>query len=510
MRTTDRLGIATAFVFAGGLAAAQELDERAALYALAIDPQGLFEDHADVGAVQTPGTFAYDPKRQVYRLSGSGTNMWAGHDEFFFAWRKLRGDFILSGDAAFVGTGGDPHRKIGWMIRRDLDPGSPYVDAALHGDGLTSLQFRTAAGGETAQLESPLSAPGFVQLERRGGRYLMSVARVGEHVVQTEFDGVDLPDEVYVGLFVCAHDAAAVEAAQFSNVRITVPAPADFRPYQDYYPSRLEVMEVATGHRRVLYTAPDAMQAPNWTPDGRALIFNRNGLLYRYEFASGAVEAIDTGIATRNNNDHAISFDGRRLAISHHSDAHDGESIVYTMPVGGGEPELVTPTGPSYLHGWSPDGQWLIYTGGRDGNYDIYKMRSDGEGEEIRLTDDAALDDGAEFAPDGAHIWFNSARSGRMQLWRMAADGSNPAQVSDDAYNNWFPHLSPDGKQLIFLAYGPEVAADDHPWYRQVSLKLRPVVGGDARVVAHLYGGQGTINVPSWSPDGRYVAIVSN
>jgi Tol biopolymer transport system component len=222
------------------------------------------------------------------------------------------------------------------------------------------------------------------------------------------------------------------------------------------------------------------------------------------------VDDIDTGFATRNNNDHAISFDGKMLAISHHSDEHDGESIVYTVPFEGGEPKLVTTKGPSYLHGWSLDGQWLVYTGGREGNYDIYKMRASGEGEEVRLTEHAALDDGAEFAPDGKHIWFNSARSGRMQLWRMDADGGNPMRETDDAFNNWFPHLSPDGRKLIYLAYGPEVAADDHPWYRQVTLKVRPVAGGEARVIARLYGGQGTINVPSWSPDGRYVAFVSN
>jgi Tol biopolymer transport system component len=396
------------------------------------------------------------------------------------------------------------------MIRGDLDPGSPYVDAALHGDGLTSLQFREQEGGETAEHRSPVSAPDYLQLERRGGRYLLSVARDGEALTHTELDGVDLPDEVYVGLFVCAHDAAAVETGEFSNVRITVPAPADFRPYQDYFPGRLEVLEVATGHRRVLYTAPDALQAPNWTPDGRALVFNRNGLLYRFDLDTGSVDTVDTGFATRNNNDHAISFDGRRLAISHHSGDHGGDSIVYTLPLAGGEPALVTPRGPSYLHGWSPDGRWLVYTGGRDGNYDIYKMRSDGKGDEVRLTDDPALDDGAEFAPDGRHIWFNSARSGRMQLWRMGADGSNQTQVTDDGNNNWFPHLAPDGRNVLYLAYGADVAADDHPWYRHVTLNLLPVTGGAGRVVAYLYGGQGSINVPSWSPDGRYVAFVSN
>lgn len=483
---------------------------RAELYAQATSPAGLFAEQSDIGDVTTPGSSTYDEAGQAYVLSGSGANMWFGEDEFFFVWRKLSGDFILSADTSFLGAGVDPHRKAGWMVRESLAPGSPYVDAALHGDGLVSLQFRRSAGADTEERRSPVQGADVLQLERAGGRWTMSVARKGAPLTPTVLEDVALPDEVYVGLFVCAHNADVVERAAFSNVRITIPAPADFRPYQDYYPSRLEVIDVTTGHRRVLHTEPDAMQAPNWTPDGRALIYNRNGLLYRFDLASAAISAIDTGFADRNNNDHALSFDGRSLAISHHSADHDGESIVYTVPVEGGVPELVTPRGPSYLHGWSPDGRWLVYTGGRDGNYDIYKIRTDGRSDEVRLTEHAALDDGAEFAPDGRTVYFNSARSGRMQIWRMGADGKGQAAVTDDEFNNWFPHVSPDGSQMVYLAYGPDVAADDHPWYRQVYLVHRRVASGDTRIIANLYGGQGTINVPSWSPDGRFIAFVSN
>jgi Tol biopolymer transport system component len=166
--------------------------------------------------------------------------------------------------------------------------------------------------------------------------------------------------------------------------------------------------------------------------------------------------------------------------------------------------------GPSYFHGWSPDGKWLTYTGGRNGEWDIYRIRADGAGSEIRLTDHPALDDGSEFTPDGRYIWFNSSRSGKMQLWRMEPDGTNLQRMTYDEYNNWFPHPSPDGKQVVYLAYSPEVAPDDHPWYQQVYLMLMPAEGGEARVIANLYGGQGTINVPSWSPDGRRLAFVSN
>ena len=469
-----------------------------------------FDSHADIGAVKTAGEVSYDQATQTFTLTGSGSNMWLGEDQFQFAWRKMRGDFILSADAAFLGDGVDPHRKMGWMIRTDLDTDSSYVDVALHGDGLTSLQYRRSKGADTEQIVSDVVAPAVLQLERRDGRYIMSVARRGDRFSRAELTDVVLPDEVYVGLFICAHNADVVESGQFSNVRVTIPAPGDFQPYRDYYGSRLEVMDVATGHRLVVHTETDSLQAPNWTRDGRALIYNRNGRLYRFDLASKNISEIDTGFATSNNNDHVISFDGTQLAISHHSAEHDGASMVYTLPISGGVPKLVTRQGPSYFHGWSPDGEWLTYTGGRGDNWDIYKIRADGSAEEVRLTTDRALDDGSEFSPDGKHIYFNSSRSGRMQIWRMRTDGSEQEQVTDDEFNNWFPHVSPDGQNIVYLAYLPEVSADDHPWYKHVYLVIKPVAGGDARVIANLYGGQGTINVPSWSPDSRQIAFVSN
>ena len=474
-----------------------------------LDPHS-FEMSSDIGAVRHAGSTIYDPETQTWSMSGSGKNMWANEDEFHFTWRRISGDFILSADASFPEDGVDPHRKMGWMIRESLDKDSAYVDVALHGDGLTSMQFRRSTGGETEEIASEINGPEVLQLERRGGRYIMSVAKKGDHFSVAELPGVELPDEVYVGLFICSHNAEVLEHGEFKNVRVTIPAPADFRPYQDYYGSRLEVMDVLTGHRKVVHTEPDSMQAPNWTRDGKALIYNRNGRLYWFDLASKEVREINTGFATSNNNDHAISFDGEQLAISHHAEEYGGNSMIYSLPVSGGTPRLVTPEGPSYFHGWSPDGAWLTYTGGRNGEWDIYRIRADGSGAEIRLTDHKALDDGSEYSPDGNTIWFNSARSGKMQIWRMNADGTEQRAFTDDEYNNWFPHVSPDGKQIVYLAYMPDVEAEDHPWYQQVYLVHDSTNGGEARVIANLYGGQGTINVASWSPDSRYIAFVSN
>jgi Tol biopolymer transport system component len=468
-----------------------------------------FEGHADIGPVKHAGEAVFDATTGQYRVSGSGENMWGGRDEFHFAWKRLRGDFILTARARFAGKGAHEHRKLGWMVRQSLQADSPYVDVAVHGDGLVSLQYRAATGGETAEVKSTSKVADVIQLERKGSTYFMSVAKFGEPFVSERLEGVDLGDDVYVGLFICSHDADVVERAEFDNVRITVPAKEGFTPYRDYIGSNLEVLDLKTGSRSIVYETADAIQAPNWTPDGKSLIYNTKGRLVRFDLESKTRTTIDTGFATANNNDHVLSFDGRQMGISNHSPEHGGRSIIYMLPTEGGKPRQVTRTGPSYLHGWSPDAKWLVYTGDRDGKLDIYKISVDG-GEEIQLTTSPGLDDGAEFTPDGAWIYFNSSRSGRMQLWRMRSDGSEQQQVTKDEFNNWFPHISPDGRQIIFLSFLNDVEPEQHPFYKHVYLRAMPTGGGDAKVVAYLYGGQGSINVPSWSPDGKRVAFVSN
>lgn len=474
---------------------------------------GTFTQEGDIGSVSHAGSTAFDPGRQTYVITGGGQNMWADHDDFHFVWTRLAGNFILSTRVRFLGPGVEPHRKVGWSIRSTLEPNGTHVTAALHGNGLASLQFRRTTGGMTAEVKSrdslPQAADAVIQLERRDGVYLMSVARFGDTLVTQRLDSVSLPDTVYVGLFVCAHSDTAVERAEFSNVRITIPAPANLVPYRDYLGSRLEILDVGSGNATVIHRYHGSFQAPNWTPDGTALIYVQEGRLYRFDLASRSARLINTGFATSNNNDHVLSFDGRMLGISNHVADDGGASIVYTLPAAGGTPQRVTAKGPSYLHGWSPDGRWLVYTGQRNDEFDVYKVRASG-GDEIRLTDAPGLDDGPEYTPDGAFIYFNSARTGRMQIWRMRPDGSEQRQITDDGFNNWFPHLSPDGKWIAYLSFSPDVAADDHPFYKHVLLRLMPVGGGPSRVIAYVYGGQGTINVPSWSPDGTRLAFVSN
>ncbi|MHA6481845.1 TolB family protein [Paenibacillus sp. strain BS8-2] len=271
--------------------------------------------------------------------------------------------------------------------------------------------------------------------------------------------------------------------------------------------SYLETMDVASGERAVLEIFDKLIEAPNWTNDGK-LIYNSEGLLYEYDIETGNNRKLDSGYANRCNNDHVLSPDHTRIAVSHHAQ-EDGLSRIYIFPRAGGEPVLVTPNGPSYLHGWSPDGRMLAYCAERNGQYDIYVIPAEG-GDEVRLTDTIGLDDGPEYSPDGEHIWFNSVRTGTMQVWRMRADGSEQIQMTADESNSWFPHVSPDGETIVYLAYRKsDVAAGDHPANKHVELRAMSAQGGAYRVLAKLFGGQGTINVNSWSPDSKRIAFVS-
>lgn len=472
---------------------------------------GLFDDHTDVGSLALAGSASYEPDQQHYTVAGAGTNMWLDHDEFHFAWKRISGDFILLARANFTGAGVDAHRKLGWSARSSLDATSAHVSAVVHGDGLAALQFRRTNGATTEEMRSQITAPDVVQLERSGTTFTMSVARFGETFAATETAEIDLGDDVYVGLFVCSHNADVLEQATFRDVRIVFPASPDYVPYRDprSLGSHMEILDVATGERRIIYSAPDTFEAPNWTNDGAALIYNSGGRLYRFDLATGSPTVIDTGTITRNNNDHVISFDGTMIATSHQSADDNNQSIIYTVPITGGTPRRVTPLGPSYLHGWSPDGKYLVYAAQRNGEFDIYRISVDG-GEETQMTTALGLDDGPEYTPDGTFIYFNSVRSGSMQIWRMKADGSDQEQVTDDGFNNWFPHISPDGQSIVFLTFTSDVPPSSHPPYQRVYLRLIPITGGEPTVLAYVYGGQGTINVPSWSPDSRQIAFVSN
>ncbi|CAN5262342.1 SMP-30/gluconolactonase/LRE family protein [soil metagenome] len=473
---------------------------------------GVFDGQLDVGPNTKAGSGTYIPETDQYVISGSGYNIWFDHDEFHFVYKKMKGDFILYTRADFVGWNGvEDHRKVGWMVRKSLDPKSPHVNAVEHGDGLTSLQFRRTAGANTEEIKLKINHANIIQLERKGNTYTMRVAKFGEPFVTEQVADLDLGDEVFVGLFVGSHNPDVTETGVFSNVRITAPYPgvADQRT-QMTLGSNLEVMEVATGKSEIIYTVPYSIQAPNWTPDNKSLIFNSSkGVLYKFDLKTRNPTLLNTGDVKNNNNDHVLSFDGKMIGLS--SSVRDlGGSIIYTVPTSGGIPKQVTPKGPSYMHGWSPDGKDIVFCGEKGGEFDVYKVPANG-GPEIRLTDAKGLDDGPEYTPDGKYIYFNSVRSGLMQIWRMKPDGSEQEQVTSDDYNNWFAHISPDGKWMVFLTFlKEEVEPGIHPPYKHVYIRLLPIGGGKPKVLAYFYGGQGSMNTPSWSPDSKHIAFISN
>ncbi len=466
--------------------------------------------HAKSWGLPDSVAIRYQAQSQTYQLSSSAAE---GAQVLQFLYRELEGDFILRAHLKLKSDASSGNSSAGWMLRDSFSEAARNLEVGLIDAG--ELYADSWADADPNHEQTRISDTGaglvadVIQLERRSDRLIISYAKFGEVFSCTELDQAALPKQLCVGLFLRVSNGAKT-LVKFSNVRIVRPAWEGLVPYSDYLGSRLELLTPATGQREIIYSTAKGIEAPNWTPDGKALIYNSGGLLYRFDLESRTNTQIDTGFAVKNNNDHVLSFDGRSLGISHHAEEHEGKSIIYRLPSAGGEPQQLTPSGHSYLHGWSPDGKYIIYTGERDGQFDIYRTTTDGAGEETQLTDNPTLDDGSEYSPCGNYIYFNSVRTGTMELWRMHADGSDQRQLTDDELNNWFAHPTPDGKTLAFLSYLPDIDPSGHPYYQQVYLQTMPAEGGEPTVVAYLYGGQGTINVPCWSPDGKQLAFVSN
>jgi Tol biopolymer transport system component len=340
---------------------------------------------------------------------------------------------------------------------------------------------------------------------------------VGTHEVQ------DLKDSILLGLFISAHNADKTEEARVWNVRIDRIVPNDYnanpqiqktiKPFAGTLGCRMETMNVFDGKRKVIYQSNARFEAPNWMPDGKRLLYNSGGGMYTIPVEGGNPEKLNTGSINRANNDHGISFDGKLLAISSQRAGMYGYgSTVYIVPLTGGEPRLLTDSTPSYWHGWNPNGKDVTIVAQRNPGtiFNIYKVDTK-DGKEINLTNNTSGHvDGPEYSPDGKYIYYNANASGTMQIWRMRPDGSGKEQLTFDEYHNWFPHISPDGKWMVFISFVSEIEPNGHPANKKVMLRLMPVAGGAPKVIAYLYGGQGTINVNSWSPDSKSIAFVSN
>lgn len=490
---------------------------------------GIFTDNKDIGNPKIKGYASYNETTQVYNLKGAGYNIWFNRDEFHYLYKKIPGDFILTANFEFVGEKGNEHRKIGWMIRTSATEDAPSICAVTHGDGLGALQWRSLRGAYMRDPEDEIfftkKTPNrIMQLERSGKKITMRIGNYGEPLQEVgSHDMSDMPDSVLVGLFICSHDSNTVEEAKVWNVRIDKPVPNDYSPNPGIQRTlaaqpmnvgcRLEVMNVFDGTRKIIRESANRFEAPNWMPDGKNLLFNEGGAMYTISVEGGTPQLLNTGDVANNNNDHGISFDGKTLAISsHRKGMTGGGSTVYVLPLSGGTPKLVTDSTPSYWHGWNPNNKEVVLVGQRNGSkiYNLYKISINGGAETALTNNTTGHVDGPEYSPDGKYIYYNANPTGTMQLWRMKPDGSDKEQITFDENNNWFPHISPDGKWIAYIAFGTDIDPNGHPSYKRVTLRLMPLNGGAPRVIAYLYGGQGTLNAPSWSPDSKHIAFVSN
>jgi TolB protein len=367
-----------------------------------------------VGEVRRAGSVQYDAAAKSYLVSGGGDNMWFAKDSFHFVWTQMLGDASLSADIRWPAAGGNAHRKALVMVRQSLDADSAYADAALHGDGLTSLQYREVTGGPTREIQSSVSAPRRIRITKEGDYVFMSVAREGEPLRSSGGSfRIKLSEPFLVGLGVCAHDNAVLEQAVFSNVEITSGRSRALA--EPVLESTLETVAIGSKDRRVVLTARERFAAPRWSSDGKSLLFERQ--------------------------------------------ARDGAPGVFIIPTTGGEARLLA-TRPS-----------------------------------------------ADVAPDRPHRYVSGDLRGTTQVYRTRADGSEKVALTTDTFDNCFPDASPDGKWLLVASY--EKGITGCPPNKDVTLRLLPLQGGEIQVLAKVFGGRGTIDAQSWSPDSTQIAFVS-
>jgi len=481
---------------------------------------GVFDTAVDVGNPKLKGSSVYNEATQEYSLKGAGYNIWFNRDEFHYLASRISGDFLVTANFDFPFPGKEAHRKLGWMVRESLQEDAAHITATIHGDGLTVAQWRVMRGAYMRDPQDELFFPKkkarTIQLERRGKVYTMRIANWGESLQSYGSVTMDnIGNNPYVGLFVGSHNADVIEEARIWNVRVDRLVQPNFNfGAADTLVSRLEVLDITNGNRKIVYESNQRFEAPNYMPGGKSLLINSKGSLWTISVTGGELTKFNTGFADRNNNDHVISFDGKMVGISHHrTGMFGGGSTVYIVPISGGTPKLVTEKTPSYLHGWSANNKEVYYVGRRDTSrnspYHVYKANID-NGVETQLTSfKFGHVDGPEASSDSQWIYYNGSQTGTMQLYRMKTDGSNSEQLTFDQYNNWFPHLSPDGRWIAYISFPDDIDPGSHPAMKMVTLKLIPVNGGFPKTIAYMYGGQGTINTPSWSPDSGHIAFVS-
>jgi TolB protein len=475
---------------------------------------GIFENQSDVGSVTLPGTASFDAATGVYTIRSAGEDLWANVDEFHFVWKKVSGDVSLAAEVK-VADGSPtshPHRKALLMFRQTLDSDALFAVAAIHGSRETALQYRRARGGMMQTILFNIGAPQRMRLEKRGETITLFLSMHGEPLHQSgasmklHFDGM-----FYAGLGMCARKKDAVEEATFAHVELhPLNPPVAPAPMELYSTLHTIAIDPNVPMDFVIQTGKGLMEAPNWSRDGKTLIFNRAGKLWSVsadvgEGRLGEARPINIDDATDCTGNHGLSPDGKWLAVTCTTPNQPGRRI-YIVSATGGTPRLVTANPDSYFHSWSPDGKTILFTRPSHGTLNIYSIAEDG-GQETALTSGSGVSDDPDYSSDVLWIYFNSNRAGGMQIWRMRPDGSQPEQVTFDKRPNWTPHPSPDGKSILFLSYDREFTGQ--PANEDVTLRILNVSGGEIRDLVHIVGGAGSDNMPNWAPDSAHFAYVS-
>lgn len=473
---------------------------------------GLFQAEADIGNVVPAGSARYDATRHVYTIASAGANTWYHVDHFDYLWTRASGDLAITARISFPPRryrhDPNPHRKGLLMFRQSLAPGSAYVDAAVHGVGLTALQYRREQGADTADIELTIDAPQTIRLEKRGDVFTLYVSEAGEPLRQVGASmRLHLRSPFYVGLGALSHDVQTTDVIEFSHVGMEPLKPLPATAKRVLY-STLQTIEFTDQYRRavVIRTVPGYMQSAGWAPDGKSILVYEDARIERIPYLTpdggGSPQPIDTRGLVGCSGNFGLSPDGKVLAVSC-SRVPGGLHQVYLLSAGGGgAPRQLTQSGAaSFFHAWSPDGTMVAFTRGSASLADIFTIPAAG-GPEKRLTHDT-VNDGPVYTPDGQYIYFDSSRSGTMQIWRMRADGSEAEQMTDDTWLNSSPHISPDGKTLAFLSQ----AAAHGSRFGPAVLRVVRFDDGLIRQVVQLRGDRGSFSMQPWGDEKRFAFI---
>ena len=462
----------------------------------------------------------------VFTLQGT-MDIWGVEDGFHFASQPVTGDVVLIARVVSMDNPGKVgHAKASLCIRESLDGGSRCVTQCITpGDG-TQFTYREATGEKSVRVFPDAAAtkpsvpkgtfPCWLKLVRRGNDFSGYESLDGETWWLTGTIKLELKADAFIGITSSSHTKDTLTTSVFDHVKLGKPGAGAGMPRAKNRIARLTTIGIDGSDKRVIYETRDGIEAPNWSPDGKWLVLNSHGALLRIPAdGSGTPEKISIGDVKGVNNDHVLSPDGKTIYFS-------ASQHIYAVPFEGGQPRRVSNEHPAerqfkyFLHGVSPDEKTLAYAGVEIengdpwGRIDLFTIPAAG-GPDTRLTNTPAPDDGPEYSPDGEWIYFNSELNakipGHAQCYRMKPDGTGIEQLTHDERVNWFPHISPDGKWIVYISFPPGTVK--HPADKDVILRRMKPDGSEQSDILAFNGGQGTINVNSWSPDSRHFAFVT-